>query len=82
MKDQAIEATIAAAAQKTAAGGGVIALYGGMTANDVAASVGATVAILGLIVQVVFKLLDNKRKRELHQWRLRGARFPDDDSEG
>ena len=88
MKDQAIEATIAAAAQKASVGGGGIALYGGLTANEMAAFVGAAVAVLGLLVQLYFKLKDDrrksddeKRKAELHAMRMSGARFPDDDDE-
>ncbi|MBO9717508.1 MAG: hypothetical protein J7507_12050 [Pseudoxanthomonas sp.] len=81
MKDQAIEATIAAAAQKATIGGGGVALYGGLTANELAAFVGAAVAVLGLLVQIYFKRKDDKRKDELQRWRLSGARFPDDEDE-
>lgn len=88
MKDQAIEATIAAAAQKASVGGGAAALYGGLTANEVAAFVGAAVAVLGLLVQLYFKLKDDRRKAgderrkaELHAMRMSGARFPDEEDE-
>ena len=81
MKDQAAEATIAAVAQKVSAGGGGIALFGGLTANEIAAFGGLAIAGLGLIVQVVFKLLDNRRKSEVHRMRMSGARFPDEDDD-
>ena len=82
MKDHAIEATIAAVAQKSTVGGAAVSLYGGMTANELAAFVGAAVAVIGLLVQFYYKRKDDKRKTELQQWRLSGAKFPDDDDEG
>ncbi|WP_182334721.1 holin [Stenotrophomonas acidaminiphila] len=74
MKDQAAEATIAAVAQKVAYGGGV-AFFGGLTANEIAAFGGLFIAFLGLLVQVYFKVLDNRRKSELHKLMLSGRRF-------
>lgn len=79
MKDQAIEASIAAAAQKAAIGGGGIAVYGGLSANEIAAFVGAFVAVVGLFVQWYYKRKDDRRKAELHHMRMSGARFPDEE---
>lgn len=76
MKDQAAEATIAAVAQKVSASGGVAALFGGLTANEIAAFGGLGVAVAGLIVQLVFKLLDNRRKAEVHRLILSGKHTP------
>jgi hypothetical protein len=42
---------IAAGAQKVAYGGGAASLYGGMTANEIAAFGGLLIALLGLLVQ-------------------------------
>lgn len=75
MKDQAAEATIAAVAQKVAYGGGGVAFFGGLTANEIAAFGGLFIAFLGLLVQVYFKVLDNRRKSELHKLMLSGRRF-------
>lgn len=75
MKDQAAEATIAAVAQKVAYGGGGVAAFGGLTANEIAAFGGLFIAFLGLLVQVYFKVLDNRRKTELHKLMLSGRRF-------
>ncbi len=75
MKDQAAEATIAAVAQKVAYGGGGVAAFGGLTANEIAAFGGLFIAFLGLLVQVYFKVLDNRRKSELHKLMLSGRRF-------
>jgi len=75
MKDQAAEATIAAVAQKVAYGGGGVAAFGGLTANEIAAFGGLFIAFLGLLVQVYFKALDNRRKSELHKLMLSGRRF-------
>lgn len=69
MRDQTAE-TIAAAASKLTYSGGATAVIGGLTASDVAAFVGAIVAVLGLIVQIVFKLRADRRASELHRARL------------
>ena len=82
MKDQAIEATVAAVAQKSTVGGAALSLYGGMTAHGIATFIGAAVAVLGLLVQCYYTRKDDRRKTELHQWRLTGAKFPDDQDEG
>jgi len=81
VKDQALEATIAAAAQKVAIGGGMGAVYGGLSANEIAAFVGAAVAVVGLVVQFYFKRKDDRRKAELHRLRMAGARFHDDEDD-
>lgn len=75
MKDQAAEATIAAVAQKVVYGGGGVAFFGGLTANEIAAFGGLFIAFLGLLVQVYFKVLDNRRKAELHKLMISGRRF-------
>lgn len=74
MKDQAAEATIAAVAQKFTVGGGATAAYGGITANDLLAYVGAIVAVLGLVIQWYYKRKDDRRQEELHKVRLAEAR--------
>ena len=85
MKLQAAEATIASVAQKTSLGGGGLAVFGGLTANEIAALCGVLIALLGLIVQWYYKRLDNRRKDELHRLRLAAKRFSpyeDDDDDG
>lgn len=80
MKDQAAEATIAAVAQKFTVGGGATAAYGGITANDLLAYVGAIVAVLGLVIQWYYKRKDDRRRDELHRWRAESRNFGDDDT--
>lgn len=70
MRDQATEATIAAVAQKVSAGGGSLALVGGLTANDIAAFGGLLIAVIGLFVQFYYKRKDDRRQDELHRARL------------
>lgn len=70
MKEQTAEATIAAVANKVTYSGGATAVFGGLTANEIAAFVGAAVAVLGLIVQVYFKARADRREVELHRARL------------
>lgn len=58
------EATVAAVANKVTYGGGGMAFWGGVTANEIAAYGGLLIGLIGLLVQVYFKLVDNRRKRE------------------
>ncbi len=78
MKEQAVEATIAAAAQKFTVAGGGTAVIGGLTANEIAAFTGALVAVLGLLVQWYYKRKDDRRKDELHRARLSWSRDDDE----
>lgn len=71
MKDQAVEATIAAVASKVAPAGGLTAFLGGLAANDVAAYGGLTVAILSAVVSWYYKRKANRRAEELHHAQLR-----------
>lgn len=77
MKEQTAEATIATVASKVTYSGGATAVIGGLTANEIAAFVGAIVAVLGLIVQIIFKLRSDRREAELHRARL--AELTEDD---
>jgi putative exporter of polyketide antibiotics len=81
MKDEATEAAIAGVAQKVSFGAGTAAVYGGLTANEIAAFGGLLVAIVGVIVQWVYKRKENRRgiaadKRavELHEAQLQALR--------
>jgi uncharacterized membrane protein len=81
MQNEATETAIAAAAQKVSFGGGTAAVFGGLTANDIAIFVGATVAILGLVVQWYYKrkadrreIEADRRATELHAAQLQALR--------
>lgn len=70
MKDQATEAAIAAGAQKVSFGAGTVALYGGMTANEIAAFGGLLIAFVGLCVQVYYKVKHDRRETAWHRERM------------
>lgn len=70
MKDQAAESAVAAIANKVTYGGGATALWGAYTASDIAAVVGAVVAIVGFAVNYYFRRKDNKRNEEYHRARM------------
>ena len=72
MRDQATEATIAAVAQKVSAGGGSLALVGGLTANEIAAFGGLLIAAIGLFVQFYYKRKSDRREEEIYRLRVRG----------
>ena len=80
MRDSAVDTGVVLA-NKAIAAGASAAVVGGLTANEIAAFGGLLVAVLGLIVQLVFKLLDNSRKAQIHKLRLSGAKFPDDEDD-
>jgi uncharacterized membrane protein len=61
---------IASLASKATYSGGATAVVGGLTANEIAAFVGAAVAVLGLLVQIYFKARSDRREAEFHRARL------------
>ncbi|HBF47005.1 MAG TPA: holin [Psychromonas sp.] len=58
--------SIAAAATKATYGGASGAVFFGLTANEVAALGGLCVAVIGLIVQIVFKVLGHLELKRHH----------------
>jgi hypothetical protein len=58
--------SIAAAATKATYGGASGAVFFGLTANEVAALGGLCVAVIGLIIQVVFKILSYLEMKRHH----------------
>jgi hypothetical protein len=58
---------IAAIANKASVAGGGIALWGGMTASDLAAIGGLLIAGIGLCVQWYYKRKGDRRDEALHQ---------------
>lgn len=74
MKQDSIEAAIAAVANKATYTGGTVAVVGGMTANEMAAIGGLICAVIGLLVQWYYKRKADRREVELHNERLREIR--------
>lgn len=70
MKSEATEGTLAAVAQKVTIGGGSAAVFGGLTANEIAAFGGLLVAIIGLCVQFYYKRKSDRREEALHLARI------------
>jgi hypothetical protein len=58
--------SIAAAATKVTYGGASGAVFFGLTANELAAIGGLGVAVIGLIIQVVFKILSYLELKRHH----------------
>jgi hypothetical protein len=58
--------SIAAAATKATYGGASGAVFFGLTANEVAALGGLCVAVIGLIIQIVFKILSYLELKRHH----------------
>lgn len=75
MKTETMEA-ISSASVKASVAGGIAAVFGGLTAADLAAYVGAIVAILGVLVNSYYKhkadkrhALENQRREAEYQRR-------------
>jgi len=77
MKTYLTQATIASFGQKVAISGGATAVFGGLTANDLAAMCGALAGMGGLLIQLIFSLLrwrterrdKHEEKQQQTQWR-------------
>ena len=69
MKTETID-TITAASQKATIGGSLMALFGGITATELAAVGGLALAFLGFIVNLYFQWREDRRKSEEHIIRL------------
>lgn len=77
----AADQSVAAIANKTTVAGGGMALYGGLTANEIAAFGGLAVAIVSVIIQWFYKAKANRRATELHNARLTRIQNEGDDED-
>lgn len=73
----AVDSTIGSNAAKATLAGAATLAYGGYTINDMAMAVGAAVAVLGFIVQVVAQVhsarvreRNDKRRDEMHRLKM------------
>lgn len=57
-------------AENATLAGGLSAVIGGLTSTDIAAFGGLIVGLIGLAVNIYFKVESNKRAKELHAKRL------------
>ena len=69
MKTETVDA-ITAASQKATIGGSIMALFGGITATELAAVGGLVLAVLGFAVNLYFQWREDRRKSEEHLLRL------------
>lgn len=69
MKTETIN-TITAASQKATIWGSIMALFGGITATELAAVGGLVLAFIGFIVNFYFQWKEDRRKSEEHLLKL------------
>lgn len=75
MQEHAAEATIAGIAQKVGmAGGGSAVVLAGFDINVLAAIAGVVVGVIGLVVQIYYKVKSNRREAEFHAARMQDLR--------
>jgi ABC-type proline/glycine betaine transport system permease subunit len=67
------ESTVAAVANKVSYAGAGAAVYGGLSANEVAAIGGLVVAMFSVLIQWFYKARADRRAVELHRARLARA---------
>jgi len=65
-----LDETISSAASWGSAGGGATSLYGWLTSNEMLAFIGAVVAVLGFLVNLIFQVRRDRREAELHAARM------------
>ena len=73
----AIDSTIGTNATKATIAGAATLMYGGYTLSDIAIAVGAVVAVIGLLVQIVSQFhssvvreREDRRRNELHKMKM------------
>ena len=67
MKTETVDA-ITAASQKATIGGSIMALFGGITATELAAVGGLVLACAGFLVNLYFQWREDRRKSDLLSW--------------
>jgi len=58
-------------AENATIGGGITAVLGGLTSTDIAAFGGLIVGLIGLAINLYYKIEANERAKELHKRRLK-----------
>lgn len=74
MKEHITDASIAAAASKSTYTGAGLTITGWLLSSQAAILVGMVVGILGLVVNFVFKLREDRRQEKLHQEKIKKIR--------
>lgn len=67
-------ATVAGIANKATYAGGATAVLGNFTANELATFGGVAIAAIGFLVQLWFKIREDRRRSELHKEQLANLR--------
>jgi hypothetical protein len=71
MKEHLTDASIAAAASKSTYTGAGLTITGWLLSSEAAILVGMVVGILGLCINFIFRLREDRRQERLHQERLK-----------
>jgi predicted lipid-binding transport protein (Tim44 family) len=69
--DAASSAAASSTAMKTALGGGLVAIVGGLTGAELIALIGAVAALLGSVVQSYLAIQRRRDERQRHQLEMR-----------
>jgi len=72
-----IEATVSSVATKGMGGGTGATLAGLVLSNEVLALIGVVITFLGFVVNLIFKMRDDRRKQERHMLELAALRRED-----
>lgn len=70
MDSTSLEATVSSAAFKGMSAGTGVTLFGWVISNETIALLGLVIAILGFVVNLVFKVRDDRRKQQMHNLKM------------
>lgn len=73
-KSTTIDAAIAAAGSKATYTGAGTSLLAWMTSSEAGVVIGIVIGVVGLIVNVYFKIREDRRKQEEHETQMRAIR--------
>jgi hypothetical protein len=71
MKESTIDASIAAAASKSTYTGAGLTVTGWLLSSEAAILVGMILGVAGLVVNIIFKVREDRRQERLHQEQIK-----------
>lgn len=74
IKHQTLEATVAAAASKATYAGAGTSVWGWFASSEAGVILGIVIGVIGLLVNIFFRLRQDRRSQTEHEARMRAIR--------
>lgn len=74
LHEAAVDAAVSAAASKTTYAGSAVTVVGWWSSSEVAVAVGMVVGVVGLIVNIIFKIREDRRQQAINEAKLEEIR--------